>query len=111
MPLIPRSLHLVEMRLHVLEKPETNPYEEERRQRILRNQAVLQDLGLIDHPLGLRAEQQQQHQQHQQRAAERRQRQEPAAGNVAEATRRSRRLRGERVEMPTLRHFADDQEK
>lgn len=94
------------MQLHDAGKPEANPYEEERRQRIMRNQAVLQNLGLIEHPLGARAAQQPQ----QRRAAERQQC-EPAAAEAAEPKRRSRRLRGEHVELPTLQRFADEQEK
>lgn len=95
------------MQLQDAGQPETNPYEEERRQRILRNQALLQDLGLIEHPLGARAAQQQQQQQ---RAAERHRR-EPTAGEAAEPTRRSRRLRGERAEAARLQRFTDEQEK
>ncbi|KAL4424400.1 hypothetical protein ABPG77_005643 [Micractinium sp. CCAP 211/92] len=93
------------MQLHDAGKPEANPYEEERRQRILRNQAVLQNLGLVEHPLGARAAQQPQ----QRRAAERQQC-EPAAAEAAEPKRRSRRLRGEHVELPSLQRFADEQE-
>ena len=82
--------------------PEVNAYEQERRDRIARNQQVLQELGLLQHPISGAAEAQKRAADQRRAQAAKRQRQEERqqAGEAAppEPERQSRRLRGGAVE-------------
>ena len=83
--------------------PEVNVYEQERRDRIARNQQVLQELGLLQHPISGAAEAQQREAEQRRAQAAKRQRHEERqqAGEAAaplEPERRSRRLQGGAVE-------------
>lgn len=82
--------------------PEVNAYEQERRDRIARNQQVLQELGLLQHPISGAAQAQQRAADQRRAQAAKRQRKEERqeAGEAAppEPERRSRRLQGGTVE-------------
>lgn len=82
---------------------EPNEYEEARRRRMLRNEAVLQQLGLLENPMSGAAEQQRSQAAEQRRAARQWRQAAPAAPAgeqqvAAEPPRRSRRLQGEGAE-------------
>lgn len=88
------------------EPREVNAYEEERRLRIQRNQAVLHNLGLLDNPLSAAAEDRQQQQRRQQQAQRQRERQAAARRGepygAVQPTRRSSRLAGEQHEFAAM---------